>query len=287
MKTRYINISRLMEFMRCPRAYFENIMKARERDNTKQPLTEPQVLGDVTHMLTAGEEPAAAREFIREEMPHEPEAKQEEVLAEAVELADKATKMSAPEVTNERREVQLMWHDPETGYNIYAKPDELFFFDEERNGRQISVMQITDVKSQAEEAKSYHWRQVYLFGLVATMALKYYHAIKLVVRLAATETEYTRWYSQQETWRQLNRLRETLREIDIAWATRTFEEKPGGYCRNCPLVAEGRCAIGADYLRRLEEDRLAMQGDDEDGEGDGDRVPVRLPVIRADNQACA
>jgi hypothetical protein len=180
MRIKRISISRLMDFMRCPAAYFENIRRAREEKQS----SEPEVLGDVTHMLTAGEEPTAAREYIEEKLPAVAVERREEVLEQAAELADRATHMSAPEVTNERREVQLMWHDPETGYNVYAKPDELFFFDEERNGRTLSVMQITDVKSQAEYVKSYHWRQVYLFGLIATLSLKYFHAIKLVVRLA-------------------------------------------------------------------------------------------------------
>jgi hypothetical protein len=206
-------------------------------------------------------------------------------LQEAVTLADRAATMSAPEVTNERREVQLMWHDPETGYNVYAKPDELFFFDEQRNGRTLSVMQVTDVKSQAEFVKAYHWRQLYLFGLIATMALKYYHAIKLVVRLAGPGTEEVRWFSSTETWRQLHRLRATLREIDEAWRTRVFEEKPGGYCGTCPLLAT--CQKGQAEMRRREQFREELDGAGNDNAIVGFRS-TRLPMVDSvNNQACA
>lgn len=279
MKIKHISISRLMDFMRCPRAYIESIRRARE----KHQLSEPQVLGDVTHMLTAGEEPEAAREYIDVKLPAVAEERREEVMREAEKLADTASNMSAPEVNNERREVQLMWHDPETGYNIYAKPDELFYFDEQRGGRAISVMQITDVKSQAEQVKGYHWRQLYLFGLIATLALKYHHAIKLVVRLATPGIEETRWFSSAETWRQLHKLRSTLREIDRAWETGVFEHKPGGYCANCPLLAS--CEKGqAELLRKQQTQRFDDVAENDNGSDMPDTRVIPLPVAAVANR---
>jgi hypothetical protein len=208
----------------------------------------------------------------------------------AVQIAATAVQMSAPEVTNERREVQLMWHDPDTGYDIYAKPDELFFFDEEGTDRYgqpktKSVMQITDDKALATEIRSYHWRQVFLFGLIASLSLKYYHSIKLVVRLAGVGYEEYRWFSQRETYRQLERLRATLRQIDTAWATRTFEEKPGGFCANCPLLAT--CEKGTAFLRQREvEQRLFEVEQDDDGDGGATRFPLRV-IASTNTQACA
>lgn len=276
MRAKHISISRLMDFQRCPKAYEDSIRNAKEKADNK---SEAEVLGDVTHKLTAGEPPEAVREFIDEKLPGAAADRRVEVLEAATERADRAKAMSAPEVTHERREVQLVWYDPESGYNIYAKPDELFFFDEERNGRQISVMQITDVKAEAENIKGYHWRQVFLFGLIATMALKYRFSIKLVVRLAKPGIEDTKWFSSHETWRQLSKLRQTLREIDRAWETRTFEHRPGGYCRNCPLL--DTCKEGQMELGRRE--ALAQREADLRAEG---IVPLRLPVLN-NSQACA
>jgi hypothetical protein len=209
-------------------------------------------------------------------------------MEQAVTIATTAVQMSAPEVTNERREVQLMWHDPETGYDIYAKPDELFFFDEEGTDRwghpkTKTVMQITDDKALATEIRSYHWRQVFLFGLIASLSLKYYHSIKLVVRLAGVGHEDYKWFSQRETYRQLERLRATLRQIDVSWATRTFEEKPGGFCANCPLRNE--CAKGSAFLAQREEERRFFEQDDDGGEGTT-RFPLRV-IASTNTQACA
>lgn len=283
---KHISVSRLMDFMRCPKAYHGNITRARDRK-----VPESEVIGDVTHKLTAGQGQAAARVFVQAKLAHLPEERQEAVLEQAVELSANAVEMSAPEVTNERREVQLMWEDPITGYEIYAKPDELFFFDEvdERFGRRRvkSVMQITDVKAQAEEVKSYHWRQLYLFGLIATLSLRYYHAIRLVVRLAATESEEQRWFSQQATYRQLERLRMTLREIDQAWRTRVFEEKPGRFCKDCPLLAE--CAKGQEFLRNRENEARQFGFGNEtatNAEGQDNLTRFSLKVVPS-NQACA
>jgi hypothetical protein len=270
-RRKHISISRLMDFMRCPAAYFDSVINARAKADQK---SEGEVLGDVTHKLTAGEDVAVVREFIDEKLPEMAVERRAEVLEIGAERAERAKAMSAPEVTHERREVQLEWFDAGSGYTIYAKPDELFHFDEERNGRTISVMQITDVKAEADEVKGYHWRQVYLFGLIATMALHYRHAIKLVVRLAKHGTEEVKWFSSQETWRQLAKVRATLKEIDTAWETRVFEHRPGGYCKDCPLLAT--CKGGQMELGRrqaLAEQMTSIK-----------QFP--LPVLNG-NQACA
>lgn len=252
MRRKTISVYRIMDFQRCQRAYRHDVLTARDRK-----ATESEVVGHATHRLTAGEAPVQTREFVAEKLPEAPEERREAVMEEAMHRSENAQNMSAPQVDNTVREVQLMWHDDETGYDVYAKPDELFFFDEvgrDRYGRKRvnSVMQITDVKSLAEEVRPYHWRQLFLFGLVATMALKYYHSIKLVVRLAGPEVEEYRWYSQKETYRQLMDLRATLRAVDNAWATWTFTERAGGYCKDCPLLKE--CATGQWYLGQRSSD---------------------------------
>lgn len=275
MKIRHISISRLMDFMRCPAAYYDSVVNAREKADNK---SESEVIGDVTHKLTAGEKREQVREFIDEKLPEAAVERRAEVLETATERADRAKAMSAPQVTHERREVQLVWYDAESGYNIYAKPDELFFFDEERNGKRISVMQITDVKAEAEQFKGYHWKQVFLFALIAAMSLQYRFSIRVVVRLARVGIEDEKWFSASETWRHLARLRLTLKEIDRAWETRTFEHRAGGYCKKCPLLAT--CREGQ---RELAERQAMAQDMAEQGEG---IVPLRLPVLNI-NQVCA
>ncbi len=276
-RQKHISVGRIMDYMRCPFAYWESINRARERQ-----ATEEEVVGNASHKLTAGDSPTKTREFVAAKLPHLAEDKREAVMAEAVALSITAKQMSSPEVTQERREVQLMWFDPESGYEIYAKPDELFFFDEvveHSGGRRKTVMQITDVKTQAEQVRSYHWRQVFLFGLIATMSLRYYHSIKLVVRLAGPEKEEHRWFSQRETPRQLERLRATLRQIDKSWQTRTFEEKPGSYCKNCPALAN--CGKGTQYMEAQQgRQQLHLLGEQPELRS----VPV-LPEPAA--QACA
>lgn len=280
MVVRHASVGQILSFRRCPAGYYGTIQRSKTRQSTPS-----EAKGVATHKLASGEDVETTREIIDVKLAHLPQQVRDAVMDDAIELSETAVEMSAPEVTHERREVQLVWFDPVTQYFIYAKPDELFFFDEVeiKYGRRKvkSVMQITEIKSQAEEVRSYHYKQLFLFGLIATLTLRYHYSIKLVVRLVGPGIEEHKWFSQRETYRQLEELRTTLREMNDAWRTRTFEHRPGGYCKDCPLFAE--CEKGQQEMRRREEYFRSVE---EDGAANGTTVPLRVLPATA-TQACA
>lgn len=282
-RKRTTNVSRILEFMRCPKLYHHNIVAAKNKKTSER-----QVIGNATHKLAAGESETRTRELVDTQLPDAPEERKVAVMAEALELAEQAREMEDPDldVTDEDREVQLQWYDPETDMTIYALPDELIMFEEDdrrRPGKKIEVMQITELKAKAEWFRGYHWKQLFMFGLIATLALDYRYAIKLVLKLLTPGLQETKWFSQQLRDKQLFDLRQTLRAMDHAWQTRTFQETPGAFCRDCPLLAQ--CEKGQEFLRQRAEQRM---WDDVDNDDRG-RERTGLPVLNSvpANSACA
>lgn len=218
-----ISVSDLLAFRQCPQAYFEMVRGKR------RPSTQFEVVGKVTHRLAAGGDSDDARQYVEKQLALL--SSEERVVAQQdiEELTKTAGEMIDEQVTADDQELQLSWYDPETGWTIFAKPDELFYFTDSLG---YKVMQITDIKT-AFKLKGRHKDELFLFGLVASLALNYRYSIRLVVRLLRSKSEVTFWYSQRLTEQKLDELRETFRSLEAAWKAREFPGCGAWYCRTC------------------------------------------------------
>src|SRR5262249_3718829 len=148
-----------------------------------------EIVGDTVHAAVAAkpEERAQVIAQFLEKLPEE----DREIAAEAVEdlvaTADELEDES--DATDLKKEKQLSWFDPETGWTLKAKPDETGMTMNDY-GREIPM--VLDKKTAihpkyksrraALKALDKCKRQVFFFGLVYSLVNNYHGPIKLVVR---------------------------------------------------------------------------------------------------------
>lgn len=220
------SVGDILAYRLCPRYY-------RELVRGKRPVDEFQVTGNVVHKRVVEGSSAEALAYQKAQLALIPEEKRAEVAEEIEELVKTAQEMVDDEVTEENQEVQLKWFDSLTGWTVFAKPDELFYTGEGYS----RVMQITEIKSKALRVKRGHKDQLFMFGLIASLAHDYRGPIRLVVRLPRVEEEHEFWYSPKATPRELEALRATLLEMEASWRERNFPCRSGNWCRGCPQLA--------------------------------------------------
>ncbi len=230
-----ISVSDLLAFRQCPQAYYEMVRGKRRR------ATQFEVVGNATHRLAAGGDSEDARQYVEKQLGLLSTEEQQAARKDIDELAKTAGEMIDEQVTADDQELQLSWLDPETGWTIFAKPDELFYFTDSLS---YKVMQITDIKT-AFKVKGRHKDELFLFGLVASLALNYRHSIKLVVRLLRSKSEVAFWYSQKLTEQKLEDLRQTFRQLEAAWKDRNFPACDHWYCKSCNPEQEQNAAPAA------------------------------------------
>jgi hypothetical protein len=250
---RNIGVSRVIDSRHCMQLYLENLHAG------MVPQNEQEWVGQAAHEAAAADDKEAAWAAIEQKLEVLPEEQRQVVIRRARQMCEVAERERDPEATPECRERKMRWEFE--GWEIFAKPDELFFFPDERAGGAM-VMQITELKSTVR-AKSWHWEQLYLFGLVASMVHNYHKPIKLVVRpmQGLPGAEEVRWYSPAETPRQLERLRGDLLRLEEAWGTRVFERRCGGWCHGCKqktICQEGGYFLAEWEVRRAARAALAV-----------------------------
>ncbi|MGD9681132.1 MAG: PD-(D/E)XK nuclease family protein [Candidatus Obscuribacterales bacterium] len=216
MITRTLSFSDLALYLEDREAYYRKLTEPRQ-----QPGTVPELVGAVVHRI-------ASRK------PEYPEAPEEQPFAEAMNrlseserleaeasIADKLeaiAELSARDDSSVVREKQLSWRDPVTGWKLKAKPDEIAL-----PGASNNYMEIADLKT-AYRLRKKHRDQLYFFGLVASLATGYDGPIKLVVKLLGSRTRQEFWYSPKVTAAALERVRETVVEIDAFLVSRGLLE---------------------------------------------------------------
>lgn len=255
-----IAVWRIVDYWHCPRMYRDGVQQGREKK-----MSTSEAIGRATHAVVSGTDRGQAVAFLERELRHEPEAERDAAIRRTVALAETCAEMTPESVSNDHKEVQLSWFDELTGWEIFAKPDELFYFQDDRG---LGVMQITDNKT-AQRMKRKYKDELFLFGLVASMAEQWRYSIRLVCRLLGSRTEETFWFSQREIGRALQKLRSTLSSIERSWAGEGFEETPGYHCHGCRF--RPNCADGQNWLEmRQAETNVDVQNP---------HVPMSYPAL--------
>jgi len=217
--------SDLRAFRECPQQYWKRVNRAKRVARTVH-----EAVGDITHAASADDSKERQAHTAKQlaELPQEQRA---EVAKVVEELTAAALEMSeAQDVSDREKEKQLRWLDPETGWELLAKPDEIGMVEDPRGGE---ILQIVDNKT-AYKLRSKHLKQLYFFGLVARLAKKYPGAIRLVVRLLRSKDEAVFFSSPKKVDRELAKIRRTIRAIESRLASGNFEAVTGKQCEGCP-----------------------------------------------------
>ena len=111
--------------------------------------------------------------------------------------------------TNAKKEKQLSWFDPVTGWRLLAKPDEISTFP----FGNTTLMEIADLKT-AGRFSYKHRSQLFFFGLVASLSKDYNGPIRLVVKLLGSNKRKEFWYSPKATKTSLENVRAVIRQIE-------------------------------------------------------------------------
>jgi len=257
MRRKTTNVGHLLALRLCP-AYLHWLLTR----NKQEPPKEGQIIGRVVHRRAAEGDSQAVIQYQKRQLQMVPVEKRDQVEVDVDELSFHAQELSDEEVTAEEKEVQLFWQDPVTGWTVYAKPDQRFWFEDKLRNK---VMQITEVKSQALFAKRYHWDQIFLFGLIAAMAENYEGPIRLVlqfpyvamlksqgvkwvkitdangerlINVDELHSEVERWYSPKMTEEKLEALRADLRLMEECFGSGHFPCPEGDDCWACHTLGE-------------------------------------------------
>jgi hypothetical protein len=246
-KKKRIAIWQILLFKLCAAQYFDCVLNRRRR-----PASKHEAMGRGFHEIGAGGDTETALEKVEralELIEIEP-AERVDALERVRIMGEMAAELAEP---NGEQEHQLCYHDEATGYDVYAKPDQISWF---TNALGAKVMKITDRKK-GYKFKDRHWDELFMFGLIASLVYNYTGPICLVVQLVGSGEkddvvrEKEEWYSPKRTRQQLADLQATLREIDAAWQARKFDCTPGFHCRDCKL-SEVCEANRSDHERRLQ-----------------------------------
>lgn len=217
--------SDLRAFRECPQQYSLRVRRAKRAERTVH-----EAVGDITHAASA-DDSKERQAHLAEQLQALPAEQREEVAKAVEELTATALEMSeAQDVSEREKEKQLRWLDPQTGWELLAKPDEIGMVEDPRGGE---ILQIVDNKT-AYKLRSKHLKQLYFFGLVARLAKKYPGAIRLVVRLLKSKDEAVFFSSPKKVAEELAKIRGTIRAIESRIESDDFEAKTGKHCEGCP-----------------------------------------------------
>ena len=229
--------------------------KNRSKGRRKAPENLFEIVGDTVHAAVAAkpEERAQVIAQFLEKLPEEERAEAQEIVEELVVTADELEEES--DATELKKENQLSWFDPISGWTLKAKPDDTGMTTNDY-GREIPM--VLDKKTAihpkfksrraALRLLEKYKKQVFFFGLVYSMEKGYYGPIKLVVRFLGdpedrvpndmrfegTDTELWFWYSPKGTERSLNEVRSIIKRIETARAKNEFRANTGFHCYTCP-----------------------------------------------------
>jgi len=209
MITRTLSYSDMALYLEDRDAYYRKLTEPRQ-----QPGTVPELVGAVVHRLASRKPEDSEEQPFAEAMSRLSESERLEAEASIADRLEAISELSARDDSGVVREKQLSWRDPITGWKLKAKPDEIAL-----PGASNSYMEIADLKT-AYRLRKKHRDQLYFFGLVASLATGYDGPIKLVVKLLGSRTRQEFWYSPKVTAAALDRVRDTVVEIDAFLVSR-------------------------------------------------------------------
>lgn len=213
MITRTLSFSDMALYLEDREAYYRKLTEPRQ-----QPGTVPELVGAVVHRMASTNSQDADEEPFSDAMNRLSESERLEARASIADRLEAMAELSAQDEISVLREKQLSWRDPVTGWKLKAKPDEIAL-----PGTSNNYMEIADLKT-AYRMKKKHRDQLYFFGLVASLATGYDGPIKLVVKLLGSRTRQEFWYSPKVTAAALERVRDTVIEIEAFLVSRGLLE---------------------------------------------------------------
>lgn len=194
----------------------------------------PQFVGDLTHMGVAVEDEAQRDELLAKQLQRVPETERQQVEATVRELIANDAEMESDGITDDQKEKLIRWTDPETGWELVAKPDSIGVVIDEGRGQE--VLEVVDKKT-AYYVRESHIQQLLFFGLVASLSVldSFLGSIKLVARALRSKEERVLWYSRARTAQNLRDVRADIHEIEKAIKTDSFPPTTGLHCNRCPF----------------------------------------------------
>jgi len=194
----------------------------------------PQFVGDLTHLGTAVDDSAEREKLLSKQLERVPEADREEVEATVRELIANDAAMETEGAVDVQKEKLIRWTDPETGWDLVAKPDSMGFVVDDARDRE--VLEVVDKKT-AYTVKESHIKQLLFFGMVASLSMmeSFLGSIKLVARALRGKEEKVLWYSRARTPQNLREVRADIYEIEKSIETDSFPPTTGMHCNRCPF----------------------------------------------------
>lgn len=262
---RTISFSDIRAFMLCQGSY---LMYVEGDKPAKRSVSE--TVGRVVHAEVAKPKEERSKDVARL-LKSVPAEERDAVVARVKELIAKTSAAQDEVEANSndmRKEPEpLVMYDEYTDTYWYAKPDEMAISRDERG----SFLLIVDNKT----TRSRHWSHFqasFFFGLVArgAKALNFSGPIKVAVRymrdmrgeILETPHLESAFIGRTLTTFQdqkLQGIQATIKKIDEAWATGSFQLRSGGHCKGCPF--RETCPKNREWLEERRMEREARELD--------------------------
>lgn len=218
---REVTFGLINSWRQCRLSFLFKILGVPEQCTGKQRAL--QHLGKKVEQALSAETPVGADADL--ELPAEHQSEASRMIA----LSSRLSSSSGASV---QKQVQFRWHDHVTGYDLFAKPDEVQYTSDAGG----SVMRVIDDKI-TWRLKRFHRDQLRFFGLVASLSRpsershnRHQLRIELVVRLLGTppkdratgerlevgERERKFPFSRSSQENELEAVRRTIRNLNVA-----------------------------------------------------------------------
>lgn len=209
MRNKVLSFSHLEAFRNCPWEYFHRLKR-----RYRAPISIYEVVGQATHAVAAAPE-RKRKEVLERHLQGAPAGEREKTEALVLSQVAQADEMIVKDRLQETsKEKTLSWTDPVTGWELRAAPDEIGSIVERRR----VVLQISELKT-CSRIKRRHRRQLYFFGLVASLALDHKEPVRLVLRLLGNSSRDEFWYSPLMTEQSLGKVRSAIGRIETFLAS--------------------------------------------------------------------
>ena len=218
-----------------------------------------ELVGKITHKVVEKSDTASGDAVAEAEIANVSEEHRsavEETVATCVEVDRDNVDPDEFDVLTEKL---FRWKDPETGWELVAKPDKVSRSYDDRGSE---IIKVTDKKT-SEYVKRRDVDQIFFFGLVIYLINSdFFGSIKLVVKkLRNKENPFSEyWFSRAKADANLRMVRDVIRRIQKALERNRFKPTTGSHCDGCPFRGECRAyAAWQNGDRSKERDEIMRQ----------------------------
>jgi hypothetical protein len=250
IKEKEIAVNQLVMARHCLHAVLasQDVLKRAVQEGSKE-RTVVTVLGDAVHRLMAGRQKDKVINHLQSETPQLPAEELATIVEKAERIADRV-KARLSQGEDLKVEDVMSWTDVETGWKIFAQPDRVEKFTDEK-GEFIAIRDLKFPKRVRER----HKEAARIFGLVMFMKLKGdpNTRIQLIVECLQEDHAWEEWLGPVGMiLDELNSVQDTLRRIDAAAAAaengKVVPRSHGNHCFGCKLREQ--CKQGMKYIAR-------------------------------------